>query len=97
MRARSSSSSGRSAGAVIRLIAVLAGIHARTDARGSRLTVEPALPAWLPTLTLHNLRAGTGAVSLRIADATVQVLANTTGFEVRTPGPESEVVGAAMR
>jgi hypothetical protein len=51
----------------------------------------------LPTLTLHNLRAGTGAVSLRIADGTVQVLANTTGFEVRTPGPESEVVGAAMR
>ncbi|HET7026350.1 MAG TPA: glycogen debranching N-terminal domain-containing protein [Candidatus Limnocylindrales bacterium] len=84
------------AGAVIRLIAVLAGVHARTDTRGSRLTVEPALPAWLPDLTLHNLRAGAGAVSLRITDGTVEVLANTTGFEVRTPARESEVVGAAM-
>ena len=32
------------AGAVIRLIAILAGIHATTDASGSRIYVNPALP-----------------------------------------------------
>ena len=41
-------------------IAVLCGIHATTDRRGSRLYVDPALPDWLPELTIRNLRAGRG-------------------------------------
>ena len=36
------------AGSVLRLIAILAGIHATTDASGSRIYVNPALPDWLP-------------------------------------------------
>ncbi len=81
------------AGAVLRLIAVLAGIHATTDADGSRLYVNPALPDWLPRLTIRNLRAGGGAMDLALDDGQVQVLANTTGFEVvhepaPRPGPD---------
>ena len=33
--------------------------HATTDKAGSRLYVNPALPEWLPALTIRNLRAGT--------------------------------------
>ena len=36
------------AGAIIRLVAILAGIHATTDTSGSRIYVNPALPDWLP-------------------------------------------------
>ena len=36
------------AASVFRLIAILCGIHARTDRDGSRLYVDPALPDWLP-------------------------------------------------
>jgi len=43
---------------ILRLIAVLAGIHATSDHEGSRLYVNPALPDWLPELTIRNLRAG---------------------------------------
>ncbi|HEU4571889.1 MAG TPA: glycogen debranching N-terminal domain-containing protein [Candidatus Limnocylindrales bacterium] len=73
------------AGAVIRLIATLVGLTARTDDSGSVLMVDPALPDWLPRLTLHNIRAGRGAVTLRVEDSTVDVLANSTGFRVATP------------
>ncbi len=70
------------AGAVLRLIAILAGIHATTDASGSRIYVNPALPDWLPSVTLRNLRAGAGSVDLALSDGEVEVLSNTTGFEV---------------
>jgi glycogen debranching enzyme len=84
------------AGAVLRLIAVLAGIHATTDADGSRLYVNPALPDWLPRLTIRNLRAGGGAMDLALDDGQVQVLANTTGFEVvHGPAPRPGADGAA--
>jgi hypothetical protein len=64
---------------------MLAGLHARSDRSGSVLSVDPALPDWLPTLTLHNVRAGRGAISLRIAGGTVEILSNSTGFRVETP------------
>jgi glycogen debranching enzyme len=70
------------AGSIIRLVAILCGIHATSDGAGSRLYVNPALPAWLPELTLHNLRAGGGALTLRFAGNDVEVLANTSRFEV---------------
>ncbi|HET7473177.1 MAG TPA: glycogen debranching N-terminal domain-containing protein [Candidatus Limnocylindrales bacterium] len=70
------------AGAVLRLIAILAGIHATTDADGSRLYVNPALPEWLPRLTIRNLRAGAGSMDLALNDGNLEVLANTTGFDV---------------
>ena len=92
------------AGSIFRLIAVLCGIHATTDRAGSRLYVDPALPDWLPELTIRNLRAGTGMAGLRFHGHEVEVLANTTGFEIihgRAPRPAPPVskagapVGAA--
>lgn len=70
------------AGAIIRFIAILAGIHGRTDPSGSRIYVDPALPHWLPSLTISNLRAGKGSMTLHLADGTLEVPRNTTGFEV---------------
>jgi glycogen debranching enzyme len=77
------------AASVFRLIAVLCGIHARVSPEGSRdLYVNPALPAWLPDLTITNLRAGRGAMDLRFQDGTVEELRNGTGYRVvRAPAP----------
>ena len=73
--------------AVFRLVAVLCGIHGRTDRDGSRIYVNPALPDWLPEITIQDLRAGRGAVTLRFADGEVEVLANTTGFRIVHSAP----------
>jgi glycogen debranching enzyme len=70
------------AGAIIRLIAILAGIHGRTDGDGSRIYVDPDLPDWLPSLTISNLRAGRGSMTLRLEDGKVDVSSNTSGYEV---------------
>ncbi|HVL53468.1 MAG TPA: glycogen debranching N-terminal domain-containing protein, partial [Vitreimonas sp.] len=79
------------AGAIFRLIAVLCGIHASSTADGGRLYVHPALPDWLPEITIHDLRVGQGALTLRFYDSTVDVLANTSGYSVvqaAAPRPE---------
>lgn len=68
------------AAAVFRLIAILCGIH--TNGRVRTIYVNPALPWWLPDLTLRNLRAGKGALDLHFEDDQLQVLSNTTGFEI---------------
>src|SRR5580765_5212374 len=75
------------AGSVLRLIAILAGIHATTDSSGSRIYVNPALPDWLPSLTIRNLRAGGGSLDLGLSDGDVAVLSNTTRFEVVHAAP----------
>jgi glycogen debranching enzyme len=76
------------AGSIFRLIAILCGIHATSSQTGSRLYVNPALPDWLPELTMRHLRAGAGAADLHIRGNEVDVLANTTGFEiVHGPAP----------
>jgi len=72
------------AGAIIRFIAILARIHGRTDQDGARIYVDPELPDWLPRLTISNLRAGRGSMTLRLEDGQVEVSDNTTGFEVVT-------------
>ena len=71
------------AGSIFRLIAVLCGIHAATDRRGSRLYVDPALPglaAGADDQRPPRRRAGT--IGLRFHGTDVEVLSNTTGFEV---------------
>ena len=76
------------AAAVFRLVAILCGIH--TVGRTRTMYVNPDLPDWLPSLTLRNLRAGKGAMELRLERDQVQVLGNTTGFKVvhgRLPRP----------
>jgi glycogen debranching enzyme len=78
------------AGSIFRLIAILCGIHATTDLNGSRLYIDPALPDWLSELTIANLRAGNGTAGLRFHGHEVEVLSNTTGFEIihaRAPRP----------
>jgi hypothetical protein len=68
------------AGAIIRFIAILAGIHGRTDRDGSRIYFDPALPDWLPDLTISNLRAGHGSMTVHLRDGQVEVLSNTSRF-----------------
>ena len=78
------------AGSIFRLLAILCGIHAATDASGSRLYCNPVLPDWLPEVTIHDLRAGKGVATLRFHGTEVDVLSNSTGFEVvqqRPPRP----------
>jgi glycogen debranching enzyme len=70
------------ASAILRLVAVLCGIHARSDATGGRIYLDPALPTWIPGITLSNVRAGGGALSVEFLDGDVRVESNTTGFEV---------------
>ena len=76
------------AAAVFRLVAILCGIH--TVGRTRTIYVNPQLPTWLPSLTLRNLRAGRGALELRMQGNQVQAVDNTTGFKVvhgRLPRP----------
>ena len=76
------------AASVFRFVAILCGIHAQGSRR--RVYVNPDLPDWLPSITLRNLRAGKGAMDLRMERDKVDVLANTTGFQVvhgRVPRP----------
>ncbi|HSL32328.1 MAG TPA: glycogen debranching N-terminal domain-containing protein [Candidatus Limnocylindrales bacterium] len=70
------------AGSIFRFIAILCGIHALSTRAGSKLYVNPALPPWLPQLTIRNLRAGRGALDIALQDGIVDVLRNTSGFEV---------------
>ena len=77
------------AASVFRLVAILCGIHANGALKA--IYVNPDLPWWLPNLTLRNLRAGKGALELHLEKDHVNVLSNTTGFEVvhgRVPRPE---------
>ena len=86
------------AGSIFRFIAVLCGIHALSNRDGSRLFVNPALPSWMPQLTIRNLRAGRGSLDLALRDGTVDVLANSTGFEVvHGPAPRLGQTEAAPR
>ncbi len=81
------------AASVFRLIAVLCGIHAQSDASGSRLYVHPALPDWLPELKLTRLRAGRGSLDLLVRDRKCEVLRNDSGFEVRHERPPGRIPG----
>jgi glycogen debranching enzyme len=86
------------AGSIFRFIAILAGIHTMSDRDGSRIYVNPALPEWLPALTIRNLRAGRGSLDLALDDGSVDVLSNTTGFDViHGPAPHPEAGGRVAR
>jgi glycogen debranching enzyme len=51
------------AGSVFHLIRALLGLEA--NAHRKTLYVDPVLPRWLPDITLHNLRVGAGAATIR--------------------------------
>lgn len=80
------------ASAILRLVAILAGIHATATPTSRRLYVDPALPAWLPELRIENLRAGSGSLTLHVRDGELEVEGNTTGYEV-IHGPAPRVTG----
>ncbi len=68
------------AASVFRFVAILCGIHAKGSER--KLYVNPNLPDWLPQITIRNLRAGKGAADLRMERDALEVISNTTGFEI---------------
>jgi glycogen debranching enzyme len=78
------------AGSVFRFVAILCGLHATMDENGPKLYVNPALPAWLPEISIRNLRLGTGSMAIHLADGNVDVLSNSSGYRVvhgPAPGP----------
>jgi glycogen debranching enzyme len=81
------------AASVFRFVAILCGIHAVGSQR--KIYVNPILPEWLPSITLRNLRAGKGAADLRMERNRLEILSNSTGFEIlqgrvpRPPMPEA--------
>jgi glycogen debranching enzyme len=88
------------AGSVFRFVAILCGLHATTDSGGKRLYVNPALPDWMPEITIQNLRVGDGSLAIHCVDGTVEVLSNTSDYEVvvgPAPGPLGSRSPAAPR
>ena len=78
------------AGSVFRFVAILCGLHATVDSDGSKLYVNPALPRWMPEITIRNLRLGKGSLDVHCVDHSVAVMRNTSGYRVvhgPAPGP----------
>ncbi len=79
------------ASAIFRLVALMCGIHVRSDASGSHIYMDPALPDWIPSLSILGLRAGRGSLDVDFRDGQTAVRANTTRFEiVHGPPPTHE-------
>ena len=79
------------AGGVFHLLRAILGLDA--DAHKQTLYVHPALPRWLPEITLHNLRVGSAVVTLhfwREGDKTRYdvVAADETLRLVDSPAPQ---------
>jgi glycogen debranching enzyme len=70
------------AASVFRFVAILCGIHATSSPERSALFVNPALPDWLPEVTITNLRVGKGSADLRMRNEAVEVLSNTSDYEI---------------
>ena len=87
------------AASVFRLVATLCGIHARVSPEGEReLYVNPALPDWLPDLTISHLRAGRGSLTLRFQGESVVEMHNSSGYRiVRAAAPRPALPPYAAR
>jgi glycogen debranching enzyme len=72
------------AGAVLHMVRILLGLE--PDVPAGKMYIDPALPPWCPTLTLHNLHVGRHDVQVRAeraADGTCSVEVDApAGFEV---------------
>jgi glycogen debranching enzyme len=81
------------AGSVFHLLQAILGLDA--DAHNSTLFIDPVLPGWLPDITLHNLRVGAGAVTLRFwkenNDTRYDVLSSSNGLNVVHSGDKEKV------
>jgi glycogen debranching enzyme len=74
-----------SSGALVQLAATLLGLEA--DAPAKRLRVHPALPEWLPSITVRQLRVGTQSIDVRVTrlasgDHELDVLSDPGGIEI---------------
>lgn len=79
------------AGSVFHLLRALLGLDA--DGHHNILYIDPELPRWLPDITLHNLRVGSGTLSVRFwreqEQTRFDVLSSTNGVRVmHTPKRE---------
>jgi glycogen debranching enzyme len=72
------------AGSVFHLLRAILGLDA--DVHRKTLFLDPALPPWLPDITLHNLRVGADRVSLRFwrerEETRYDVIAGGDGLEI---------------
>jgi glycogen debranching enzyme len=89
-----------SASAVLALLQSLLGLYPYAPL--DLLLIDPRLPAWLPEITLRNLRVGSGVVTLRFfrrgEDSTYEVLEKRGRLHiVRQPSPWSLTAGFAER
>lgn len=75
------------AGSVFHLLRALLGLEA--DGHKNILYIDPELPRWLTDITLHNLRVGTGRLTLRFWREQEQ-----TRFDVLSSTQEIRVVQA---
>ncbi len=74
-----------SSGALIQLATMLLGFDA--DAPAKRLSIHPALPEWLPSITVRQLRVGAQSIDLRVTrlangDHELDVLSDPGGIEI---------------
>lgn len=90
-----------SSASVFAMLQAMLGLYAFAPLR--LLLVDPALPPWLPDLTVENLHVGEGAVDLRFSrdrrgKTQVQVLGRRGGVRVvRQPSPWSLMASPADR
>ena len=86
------------ASAILRLVAVLAGIHARTDARGlDDLHRSRRCRTGCPSSRSRTCAPGTGRCRSRSWTAQLEVLSNTTGFECTPRGADRARPSAGRR
>jgi glycogen debranching enzyme len=75
------------AGSAFHLLRAILGLDA--DAHKKTLYVDPALPHWLPDITLHDLRVGTSKVTLRFwienGETQYEVLSGEGELHVKRP------------
>jgi glycogen debranching enzyme len=74
-----------SSGALVQLVATLLGLEA--DAPAKRLRVRPALPEWMPVVTVRQLRVGSRSIDARVArlangEHELDVLSDPGGIEI---------------
>ncbi|MGB9112658.1 MAG: glycogen debranching N-terminal domain-containing protein [Acidimicrobiales bacterium] len=74
-----------SSGALVQLITTLLGLDA--DAPRKRLRVRPALPDWMPVVTVRQLRVGSQTIAVRVArladgEHELDVLSDPGGIEI---------------
>jgi glycogen debranching enzyme len=74
-----------SSGALVQLVATMLGLEA--DAPAKKLRIRPALPAWLPVVTVRQLRVGSRSIAVRVArqpngEHELDVLSDPGGIEI---------------